>query len=65
MKSLISTRAIGGAIVLVVALVLNTCWIAGMSEGAPIATGIAPGSSTDAGPIILAQYNPCPNRRCR
>ena len=65
MKSWISTRVVGGAIVIVAALVLNTCWIAGMPEGGPVATGIAAGSGNDAGPFILAQYNPCPNRKCR
>jgi len=59
MKSWIGTRS-----ALVAALVfVSTSWIAAVPE--PIRAEIAASSGHDAKRIILAQYNPCPNGRCR
>jgi hypothetical protein len=42
---------------------VSTSWIAAVPE--PIRAEIAASSGHDAKRIILAQYNPCPNGRCR
>jgi hypothetical protein len=63
-KHQISTDIIAAAMVAIVAIAVGSqCLTAGKSGGADTA-GIA-GAEPEAAPIMLAQYNPCPNGRCR
>jgi hypothetical protein len=60
-----STRTIHAAIMTIVAIVVvSACLISGKLGGTN-AVGIAVSARGETGPLVLAQYNPCPNRVCR
>ncbi len=60
-----STRTIHAAIMTFVAVVVvSACLIPG-KPGGTNAVGIEVSARGEPGPLVLAQYNPCPNRVCR
>jgi len=63
MEHWFSIQGIRNAVMLVAAVVV----VSGSMTGTPGATnpvGTA-ASARETGPVVLAQYNPCPNGRCR
>jgi hypothetical protein len=64
MKHRFSTDIIAAPVMVAVAIALgNLCLTTGKSADADVAGIVsAPGG---AAPIVLAQYNPCPNGKCR
>jgi hypothetical protein len=62
-KHWLSIHTIRNAVMLVAAVVVVSGSVTSTPGGThPVGTAA---SAQETGPIVLAQYNPCPNRRCR
>ena len=63
MKYRLSIHAIRNAVMLITAVIVVSGFVTGTPRGSdPVVTAA---SVQETGPIVLAQYNPCPNRKCR
>jgi len=64
MKQRFSTDIIRAAIIIIVAIAIGcTCWIPGKLGNSDAVTVASARGET--GMLVLAQYNPCPNGKCR
>jgi hypothetical protein len=64
MKHQISTDIIAAAIMVMVAIAVGSQCLTTVKSGGADSAGIA-SAHRETAPIELAQYNPCPNGRCR
>jgi hypothetical protein len=64
MKQMFSCGTIPAAIMIVVIVVASACLIPRGPEGTK-AIVITTSAASETGPLVLAQFNPCPNGRCR
>jgi hypothetical protein len=64
MKHRFSTDIIAPAVMVIVAIAVGSLCLTTGRSGDADAAGIASAPGETA-PIVLAQYNPCPNGRCR
>jgi 2-methylaconitate cis-trans-isomerase PrpF len=64
MKHQFSTDIIHAAVIITVAVAIGSACLIPGKFGDSNAVGIA-GTRGATGPLVLAQYNPCPNGRCR
>jgi len=63
MEHWLSIHTIRNAVMLMTAVIVVSGFVTGTPRGSgPVATAA---SVQETGPIVLAQYNPCPNRKCR
>lgn len=63
MEHWLSMHTIRNAVMLIAAVVVVSGSVTGTLGGTdPVGTAA---SAQETGPIVLAQYNPCPNGRCR
>ena len=64
MKHLFSTAIIAAPVVAVVAIAVANLCSTTVQSADPAAAGVSSARGQSA-PIVLAQFNPCPNGRCR
>jgi hypothetical protein len=64
MKHLFSTAIIAAPVAAVVAIAAGNLSATAVQSADPAAAGVS-SARTETAPIVLAQFNPCPNGKCR
>jgi hypothetical protein len=60
-----STHTVQAAVMIIVAIVVVSVSLIPNKPGRTDGVGITAGAHGETGPFVLAQYNPCPNGKCR